>query len=252
MSSGLPTSTCASKASLRRRARSFAFVLSLAAFGATAFAHLGHVVVRAERYLKLDVEPTQVRFVVSLTLGPEETVRIATAADTDENGEVTQAEADAYMAEWGRGLSTELPFEVDDEAVALVWSEPWMSPLGPIQRSPGTVEMVARVPLSPGRHTLRFRDGMRVETFDRTDVNVTTTGGEARIVAAGAGESPTLLEDRFAFGPQNAPGVVTAIVEMPGTPPAVRGLAIGGGVLALLVVLASWVALGRRRKSDAP
>jgi hypothetical protein len=213
----------------------------------TSHGHLGHVVVRAERYLKLDLEPTQARFVVSLTLGPDETVRVASAADVDADGVMTEAEADAYMAEWGRGLQTELPFELDGESVALTWEEPWITPVGPIERVPGTVEMVARVPLEPGTHTLRWRDGMRVETFDRTDVAVTTTGPGLTLVRAGAGEDPIGVTERFAYGPQNAPAVVTAVVEVPGTPPLLRWLGLGAGALVALAALASWAWLWRRR-----
>lgn len=223
--------------------------LVLTTLGSIAHAHLGHVVVRAERYLKIDLEPTQARVVVSLTLGPDETVRIQSAADTDRDGTITQAEADAYMAEWGRGLATELPFEVDGEPVALAWAEPWMAPLGTIERVPGSVEMVARVPLEPGRHVLRVRDGMRVETFDRTDVNVTTSDSSVRLVAAGEGAEPRELTDRFAYGPQNAPEVITVIAEFPGTPPTVKWLAIGGGVAFVLAAIGAWIAVMRRRKT---
>lgn len=223
-------------------------LVALTTFGASfTHAHLGHVVVRAERYLKLDFEPTQVRFVVSLTLGPDETVRVQSAADLDRDGSLTQVEADAYMAEWGRGLVSELPFEVDGESVTLAWSEPWMAPIGVIERVPSTVEMVARVPLEPGRHTLRFRDGMRVETFDRTDVNVTTSDSSVRVVAAGEGAEPRELVDRFAYGPQNAPEVVTVIAELPGTPPTLRWLAIAGGVAFVLAAIGAWIAVARRR-----
>jgi hypothetical protein len=225
-----------------------ALALALTTLVSIAHAHLGHVVVRAERYLKIDLEPTQARFVVSLTLGPDETVRIQSAADTDRDGAITQAEADAYMAEWGRGLATELPFEVDGEPVTLAWAEPWMSPLGTIERVPGSVEMVARVPLEPGRHVLRLRDGMRVETFDRTDVNVTTSDSSVRLVAAGEGAEPRELTDRFAYGPQNAPEVITVIAELPGAPPTVKWLAIGGGGAFVLVAIGAWIAVMRRRK----
>ncbi len=223
--------------------------LALTTLVSIAHAHLGHVVVRAERYLKIDLEPTQARVVVSLTLGPDETVRIQSAADTDRDGTITQAEADTYMAEWGRGLATELPVEVDGEPVTLAWAEPWMAPLGRIERVPGSVEMVARVPLEPGRHVLRVRDGMRVETFDRTDVNVTTSDSSVRLVAAGEGAEPRELTDRFAYGPQNAPEVISVIAELPGTPPTVKWLATGGGVTFVLAAIGAWIAVVRRRKA---
>jgi hypothetical protein len=222
--------------------------IALTTLASMAHAHLGHVVVRAERYLKIDLEPTQARVVVSLTLGPDETVRIQSAADADRDGALTQAEADAYLAEWGRGLADELPVEVDGVPVTLVWGEPWMAPLGTIERVPGSVEMVARVPLPPGRHVLRVRDGMRVESFDRTDVNVTTSDSSVRLVAAGEGAEPRELTDRFAYGPQNAPDVITVIAELPGTPPTVKWLAIAGAGVFVLAAIGAWIAVVRRRR----
>jgi hypothetical protein len=224
-----------------------ALVFASMAWSPVARAHLGHVVVRAERYLKLDFEETQARFVVSLTLGPDETLRVAHAADTDDDGAVSQAEADAYMAEWGRGLATELPLELDGAPVALRWDEPWMAPIGAIDRVPSTVEMVARVPLAPGEHTLRLRDGMRVETFDRTDVNVTASAAGVVLLAAGVGDEPSGLGERFAYGPHNAPERVTVVVRVPGVPPTLRWLGLGGGVLFVLVAVAGWLAVVRRR-----
>lgn len=224
-----------------------AFAFASMVFLPAARAHLGHVVVRAERYLKIDFEETQARLVVSLMLGPDETLRVAYAADTDEDGAVSQAEADAYMAEWGRGLTTELTLEVDGAPVVMRWDEPWMAPIGAIDRVPSTVEMVARIPLAPGEHTLRLRDGMRVETFDRTDVNVTASAAGVVLLAAGVGDEPSGLGERFAYGPHNAPEHVTVVVRVPGMPHALRWFAMGGGVLFVLITVAGWIAFVRRR-----
>ena len=69
-----------------------------------ASAHLGHLVQRAERYLKVDVSGYRVRLVVSLTLGARETARLMQQADSDGNGWVSPEERDAYMGLWGAGL----------------------------------------------------------------------------------------------------------------------------------------------------
>ncbi len=193
-------------------------------------AHLGHDVLRAERYLKLDAEPRGVRVVVSLTLGPGETVRIAQAADGDRNGEVSSAEADAYMAEWGAGLREDLPIEVDGQPVEVHWGEAYFDPIGPIQNVPGAVEMIARVPLDGGQHTVTIRDRMRVEAFDRTDVKFEHQP-HATLVASGPGDAPTTLVRTVAYGVRNVPSGLSVVVEVEGASRGQRAyifLAVGG------------------------
>ena len=58
-----------------------------------ASAHLGHEVVRAERYLKLDLREGEVRLVVTLTLGEEEGASLMRAADDDGDRKVGEEEA---------------------------------------------------------------------------------------------------------------------------------------------------------------
>lgn len=209
-----------------------------------ASAHLGHVVLRAERYLKFDAEPEGVRLVVSLTLGPSETMRIAEAADANADGEITAQEADAYMAEWGEGLRTELPVSVDGEPIDLQWGEPYYDPIGPIRPVPGAVEMVAHVELSPGRHCVSIDDRMQIEKFDRTDVAFEGQPG-TQTVFSGVGDAPSEWVRALAYGPNNAPERLTIVVDQPGIALHVW-LATGAGAMALAAV-ALWASRRRRR-----
>jgi hypothetical protein len=221
----------------------------------TARAHLGHVVLSAERYLKLEASPEGARVVVSLTLGAGEARRVLAAADADGDGTLTQSEADAYMAQWGEGLETDLPIEVDAEPVEVAWGEAFLDPVGPIRSLPATVEMVARVPLPGGRHTVRFRDRMRREAFDRTDVVFRVRDG-AELIASGPGEAPEGLTRELAFGPQlgaSAAGeAFTCVVRLPepeGAPtPWWAVLAVG---VVVIVAVAAARALARRRRPAA-
>ncbi|MFT5355316.1 MAG: hypothetical protein ACI9KE_002532, partial [Polyangiales bacterium] len=142
-----------------------------------AEAHLGHVVLRAERYLKFDVEPAALRVVASLTLGPTEMARIMRDADTSGDGSIDGSEADAYMQTWGNGLAEELRIEVDGEAVAVVWGDAYFDPQGVIRSEAGSVEMVARVELDPGTHRIRLSDSMPTEALDRSDIVIRTQPG---------------------------------------------------------------------------
>ena len=145
-------------------------MLALLAATSSASAHIGHVITRAERYLKLDATDVDARFVVSLTLGAAEGRSVLALADTDESGSVEEAEMTSYLASWAEGLRTELPIEVDGAPLEVSWTDGWMDPIGPVRAVPVTVEMVAHLPLSARAHRVVVRDRMvRREVFDRTD-----------------------------------------------------------------------------------
>ncbi len=223
------------------RGTSFALaaLLALSLPSSRADAHLGHEIARAERYLKFDVGDDEARVVVSLTLGPAEGARVLASADTNGDRTVSEAERDAYLAQWADGLRAELPLSVDGEPRPLTWSEPYMDPIGSVRPAAVTVEMVAHVELG-GRRTLRLQDRMvRRDVFDRTDVSFQVRD-RARLVASGIGEDvDTPTRDLF-YGPelsQGEPVVLTAIVETPERPGEMPWALLAIVVLPLLLVL---------------
>lgn len=234
-----------------RRETSRGVALALVALGAAGAspvaAHLGHVVLRAERYLKVDVAREEARVVVSLALGPDEAVRVLRAADADADGAVTRDEASRYLAQWGDGLRTDLPIEVDGAPIAATWTDGWLDPVGRIERVPLNVEMVAHVPLEPGRHRVTIHDRMRVETFERTDVAFEVRDGVA-LVASGDGEHPTEPTPALTYGPRAPARSLTAVVEIEGTTKDERAaLLLGAGAL-VVVSLAAWLLVRRSRR----
>lgn len=218
-----------------------------------AHAHLGHVIARAERYVKLDLAGRSARVVVSLTLGAREGARVLAAADADSSGDVSVAERDAYLAQWGAGLEAELPLRVDGEPQALSWGEPYMAPVGAVRPVPVTVEMVARFDLGGGRQTIRLDDrATRREVYDRTDVAFRVRDG-ATLVASGAGEAPTEPTPDLAYAPDfdgGAPVILTAVVETPARPPEAPWTAIA--IAAALALGGLAFALVRRRRRAPP
>ena len=219
---------------------------------ASARAHLGHLVIRAERYLKIEADDHGVRIIVTLTLGPAEARPVLRAADSDSDGTVTQREADAYMAQWGEGLLTDLPIEVDGAQVDVAWGEAYLDPLGPIRPAPTTVEMVAHVPLEGGTHRVTLRDRMRVEAFDRTDAVFRVRDG-ARQLACGVGERPSSVVPALAFGPDTQTvtgGAFTSVVEIPGAPSSAPAWSIyvAIGVIVLMSALGVGAVVRRRRR----
>lgn len=228
--------------------RGLVVVLAWSALTAPAHAHLGHSITSAERYLKLDVSGREARVVASLSLGPGEGLRVLRAADTDTNGEVSEAERDAYLAAWAEGLAGELPVFVDGERVPLVWGEPYLEPAGPVRAVPVTVELVAHFTLGGGRETVRIEDRMiRREVYERTDVAFRARDG-AQIVASGVGDEVTEPTADLAYTSARAePVVLTAIVDSPEAAATLPWWAIAGGVLAIALIAAAlvWLRAGR-------
>lgn len=217
---------------------------------AGASAHVGHVIARAERYLKLDVSGRSARVVVSLTLGPEEGRRVLEAADTNGDGEVGAAESDAYLAQWAEGLRTELPIFVDEAELHPSWGDGYFDPIGAVRDTALTVEMVAIVPLEGGEQTVSFEDRMvRREVFDRTDVAFRARDG-ASLIASGAEEAPTEpTEDLFYLGDFRAgePIPLTARLSIPEPPDETPYWLYALG--ALLAVSFAIVLFGRLRSA---
>ncbi|MDH5490497.1 MAG: hypothetical protein OEY14_00840 [Myxococcales bacterium] len=228
-----------------RRLVILALLLGLATPIRGARAHIGHVVQRAERYLKIDASPEEIRVVVSLTLGPAETLRVMGAADPNRDGELSQAEADAYMAQWGAGLAEELPIEVDGERLHPSWVEPYFDPIGSIRAAPGTVEMVAHLPIDGGEHVLRLRDGMQVETYERTDVFFAVRDG-VELLRSGPGDAPDAAIERLAYGRRDLAEVLTMRIRVPG-PAATRSTLYALAAIALLFAISVLALLRRRR-----
>lgn len=234
-----------------RRARiAIAIVFAIAIAPSVSRAHLGHVILRAERYLKLDASDQDTRLVVSLMLGPEEGERVLDAADADDDGEVTRAEADGYLAQWGAGLRDEVPIEVDGARVEPEWTDAWLDPIGRVRRVGLTVEMVAHVPTDAREHVIAYEDRMvRRETFDRTDVVFQAHDG-AELIACGPGEEPVdCHEPAFAIvRGERAPSRLTARVRYPQRSERLPVVPIAGAAAALIAAGIAALAVRRRKR----
>jgi hypothetical protein len=211
-----------------------------------AHAHLGQVILRAQRYLKLDASDADTRLVVSLTLGPSEGERVLAEADTDGDHVVSEAESTAYMAQWGESLETDLPVEIDGAPIHAGWTDGYMDPIGPVAPMALTVEITAHLPVPRREHVVRFRDRMRRDVFDETEIAFRAHDG-ASLVSAGPGEQPTGVENDLSFvRPTEPPEVLTASLRFPNHSDASpTNVAVP---IAIGVVLIVGVALYRRRK----
>lgn len=238
----------------RRGALAAALVLTIAlaiSVPAPARAHVGHVILRAERYLKLDATERDTRIVVSLMLGDEEGERVLEGADADGDREVTRAEADSYLAEWGAGLREELPVTIDGARVPLEWTDGWLDPIGRVRPVGLTIEMVAHLPVDGREHAILFEDRMvRRETFDRTDVAFRAHDG-AELAACGTTSDPADCRepDLAVVRGDTPPSVYAARVRYANR----SAIAVDPRtlVMAVLIVLGALfgVVLRRRRRS---
>lgn len=227
----------------------FAVVLACAGLTASASAHVGHVVQRAERYLKLDVAGHDARVVVSLSLGPEEGRRVLESVDANGDGEVDERESEAHLGQWAEGLRVEVPVRVDGEPVEISWRDGYLAPIGRVRPVPLSVEMVGHFELEGGRQTVRIEDGMvRREVYDRTDVAFRVRDG-AELVASGLeseadGLTPALMYPGDYGGAEPVP--LVAVVQTPArerAAPRSMIVAAAGG----LVLLAAFLFSRRKR-----
>lgn len=219
-----------------------------------ARAHIGHVIRRAERYLKIDASEDDTRLVVSLMLGPEEGERVLEAADADRDRQVSRAEADAYLALWGEGLREELPVTVDGDRAEVRWSDGWLEPIGPVRRVGLTVEMVAHLALEEREHAIAFEDRMvRRETFDRTDIAFQEHDGAELLVCGAEDEAPTDCADRErVIVPAGAqPTRFVARVLFPGRT-ASRWRKVAAGAAIVLAVAVALALIRRPSRHSAP
>lgn len=220
----------------------------------TARAHLGHIVLRAERYLKLDAAPGHLRVVCSLMLAREEGERVLRPADVDHDGVLTQAEADAYLAAWAAGLAAELPLTIDGRPVALDWRDGVIAPLGLLGAESVTIELVGHVALPGGERALVLEDRMDPAKYERTDVAFRARDG-AELRAAGEGAAPTAVDAELAYGPDWRPAGGRRLGARVRTPEDGPGLGdalpwLGGAALLALGGLIALAARGRARGRD--
>ena len=221
----------------------------LAIPGATR-AHVGHVIARAERYIKLDIGGRDARVVVSLSLGRDVGRGVLQTADSDGDGEVSAEESERYLEEWAAGLADELPVRVDGRAVPLAWRDGFFEPIGEVRATPATLELVGHFRLTGGEQTVRIEDAMvRREVFERTDVRFQCRDG-AELIASGLEEEPTVPQIDLAYtpfaDPSSAPPLVarvrTPVPDGPAWP--IIGLIFGA-------LLAAAIALSRREIARA-
>lgn len=222
----------------------------LAVLATPVRAHQGHVLLRSERTIKLEIDGRQgLRVIVTVNYGEEEMLRLCRRADENGDGVLDDREASAHLEQWSEDLRRELPVRVDGGFRRIVWTDQFFEPTGPIVRRPGTLEMTGRVSVPTGRHELFFTDELPPDAFERTDVLYTSVN-EGGLLSSGPSESPSELVPSFAYGPTTERRRVQAIglvVTMPepegGVLPTRRPIGATGPLLFVLAqtLFAVWI-----------
>ena len=124
-------------------------------------------------------------------------------------------------------------------------ADAYFDPTGPVRSVAGTVEMVGHVELEGGEHRVEVADGMRRQTFDRTDVTFQARDG-VELLAAGFA-APTSVEQRLSYGNSGPARTLELRARLPSTPGSWRKPALAGA--ALLLFLAALAVLVSRLKA---
>ena len=209
--------------SLSRRVVATAFVLLVLICTATAQAHPNHGPSWGERYLKLDVAADGVRVVYGVTFVSRFGRKVRTLADADRNGRVDGGELELYGEAVTKRLAGDVQLTVAGDEKNLEWSAPFLGGLGgPLRGGPVTLETTAKVPLQPGTIRLLLEDGAEFDGIYRTTASI-AVAPEVALIKGGRGPAPPGKRSRLVFLDLPSEGVppprvVTALVELPGTP----------------------------------
>ncbi|MCC7538545.1 MAG: hypothetical protein IT379_20140 [Deltaproteobacteria bacterium] len=228
-----------------------------------ARAHLGHLSLRAERYLKLDVRNDTVRAVMSLQLEGAESLRAREHVDADHDGTMTAREVQDALGQWRAQLRRELAFTVGGRPAAARWDEGVIVPIGPVRTTSTTIELVTRVALPAGeRVRIELRDALTFAGLQSTELRLEPNDGirfEVADVAPGTGvvRRMTLPEVASTARPRTIV-VVARRAETParrGGEPApwspLRSVLVFLGLVAAAGVVAGIVMVRRRRRIAA-
>jgi hypothetical protein len=220
-----------------------------------AWGHPNHGPSWGERYLKIDASTGGVRVVYGLTISARHGVQLRSMADRNRDGDVDQAEVEAFAESYTSRLSKNVGIRVDDRELDESWVTPFSAGLAGVgARGPVALETSTVLEVPPGVHVVSIEDRAEFEGIYRTTAKVVATEGVS-IIRCGKGTSPSARDLRLVFldlpddGPP-PPRIMTTEIAFPGRSwLAPRGrlgwiLAMGSGLLALVVAA---IVLGRRR-----
>jgi len=233
------------------RAVTFAVVTTIGLGGADA--HVAPSVDDNNRYLKLTPTGDRVRFAYTVFFGENPGRAQRPSLDTDRDGTIADAEAQAFATRLGAEVAASLEATIDGAPVPVTWSVVSAGLGSPSTRAGAfSVDLVAYLclPVARGRHEVRVRDRFRVPRPGETEVRV-EDGPGIRIERARLG---ALVADGLDFklvgpaGPLAEDGVELAFVASDAAPVGADTIcharAAGGRGLPTAVVIAAGALIG--------
>jgi hypothetical protein len=161
-----------------RRALVLAVTLGAAA---AASAHVAPSVDDNNRYLKLTALGDRIRLAYVVFYGEVPGARLRPALDTDGDGAIGEAEADAFGGKLGAEIAAALDVTVDGAPRPIAWSLVSVGLGSPrVQGGSFSVDLVANLCLpaaAGGRHELRLRDRFRLPKPGETEVKIDDSPG---------------------------------------------------------------------------
>lgn len=166
------------------------FVLAALFATTVAQAHVGPSKDDNNRYLKLTPQSDRVRFAYTIFIGDVPGGHYRATIDTDGNGEISEAEAQAFGDKLGEQVRAALDVNVDHDQRSLVWEQIVVGMGSPKTRAGAfSVDLVANLCLAPGTtHTVILRDRFVLTNPGETEVKLEDTHG-IKIVSSKLGGS---------------------------------------------------------------
>ncbi len=155
----------------------FALVVTFAT--AVASAHVGPSKDDNNRYLKLTPQSDRVRLAYTIFFGDVPGARTRSSIDSDGNGEISEAEAQAFGDKLGDQVRAAIDVNLDNHQRSLVWEQIVVGMGSPkTQAGAFSVDLVANLCLAPGTtHTVILRDRFTLPNPGETEVKLEDTHG---------------------------------------------------------------------------
>lgn len=242
-----------------------AALVLVGSFTARAIAHVAPSVDDNNRYLKITPQADRIRIAYTVFFGEVPGAALRPALDTDRNGAISDAEADAYGARVAADVIGSLELAIDGRSQRFAWKQISVGLGSPDVANAGSfsIDMIAYVCIPPTSrtHDVLLRDRFRVPKPGETEVRVEDGPGITVSVAKIAGADALANDFKFVGpgGPLSDEGlhvVFTASGTAPrdgcsgATAPAVtsRGLPWLPISIAVLAVVCTGVLIAIRRR----
>ncbi|MGE0551527.1 MAG: hypothetical protein AB7O24_16255 [Kofleriaceae bacterium] len=246
----------------------WSFIVAIAVVATTASAHVAPSVETNNRYLKLTPGAGRVRLAYTVFFGEVPGAQARRLIDTDRDGEISQAEAQAFGDRLGRDVAAALELDVDGRSGPLTWTTVSVGLGQPITKAGAfSVDLIAvRCLSSRGTHELVIRDRFVLPKPGETELIAEDTPGVTIDQVRIAGHDVKDIGYRFEGpgGPLADPGAqlrftisdhaplasgAVCSATRPGS--AQPRLWIGGTAVAVLLVGATLFAIRRRHGRSA-